>query len=184
MVFRHPDGIAVRDPRYTAVNIENGWRFTGPKITMDVIHGECSDGMSDQIYTDRVKVSHGDGTFNGCGGGVTVPITLVNTNWIIKSIDGVAPVATGEAVLDFGEVRMSGTVGCNRFGAGYDFTNGKLRFSPGFSTMMACPDPKLQQQEGAMMTIIEKLEKTEFSDDGMMVLTATDGTKALLRQAI
>ncbi len=182
--FRRLDGSDIIMDSYVGSQVDNGYRYTGSGFAMDILQGPCSDGMSDRNHKDRVSVSVGRDKFVGCGGGLSAPAVLSNSTWTIVDIDGVAPVNPDKASIHFGDVRMSGTVGCNRFGAGYDFMEGKLRFGPAFSTMMACPEPLLQQQEGAFLAILEKLETTEFLDDGTALLTATNGSKTKLKPAL
>ena len=49
----------------------NGHRYetaaNGQAIVVDVTHEECSDGMSDRTYPDRVVVTVGEATYTGCG---------------------------------------------------------------------------------------------------------------------
>ena len=38
------------------------------RIDVNIVHGACSDGMSDRTYPDKVQVRVDEHHFNGCGG--------------------------------------------------------------------------------------------------------------------
>ena len=38
------------------------------RINVNIVHGACSDGMSDRSYPDKVQVTVDGHRFNGCGG--------------------------------------------------------------------------------------------------------------------
>ena len=42
--------------------------YRGPRIDVNIVHAQCSDGMSDRVYPDKVQVSVDGKQFNGCGG--------------------------------------------------------------------------------------------------------------------
>ncbi|GAA0731047.1 COG3650 family protein [Sphingomonas japonica] len=46
----------------------NGHRYTTQRMTVDITHGACGDGMSDRVYPDTVAVTVDGRTYNGCGG--------------------------------------------------------------------------------------------------------------------
>jgi uncharacterized membrane protein len=35
---------------------------------VNIVHGTCSDGMSDRVYPDKVQVTVDGRQFTGCGG--------------------------------------------------------------------------------------------------------------------
>jgi len=39
-----------------------------PGINVNIVHGQCSDGMSDRVFPDKVQVRVDGHEFNGCGG--------------------------------------------------------------------------------------------------------------------
>jgi uncharacterized membrane protein len=71
----------------------NGERYVADRLTVDVTHAECSDGMSDRRYRDTVTVTADGKTVKGCGGAILPPAELAGTSWTFVSIGG-APVAT------------------------------------------------------------------------------------------
>ena len=42
--------------------------YKTPRIDVNIVHGACSDGMSDRTYPDKVQVTVDGKRFNGCGG--------------------------------------------------------------------------------------------------------------------
>jgi uncharacterized membrane protein len=42
--------------------------YQTPRINVNIVHGTCSDGMSDRTYPDKVQVTVDGRRFNGCGG--------------------------------------------------------------------------------------------------------------------
>ena len=42
--------------------------YQTPRIIVNIVHGQCSDGMSDRVYPDKVQVTVDGHRFNGCGG--------------------------------------------------------------------------------------------------------------------
>ena len=42
--------------------------YQTPRIGVNIVHGSCSDGMSDRTYPDKVQVTVDGHQFSGCGG--------------------------------------------------------------------------------------------------------------------
>ena len=42
--------------------------YQTPRINVNIVHGTCSDGMSDRAYPDKVQVTVDGHRFSGCGG--------------------------------------------------------------------------------------------------------------------
>ena len=42
--------------------------YQTPRINVNIVHGSCSDGMSDRTYPDKVQVTVDGHQFSGCGG--------------------------------------------------------------------------------------------------------------------
>jgi uncharacterized membrane protein len=58
----------VLQPRPQAIIGIAGEIYQTPRINVNIVHGQCSDGMSDRIYPDRVQVTVDGRRFEGCGG--------------------------------------------------------------------------------------------------------------------
>jgi uncharacterized membrane protein len=42
--------------------------YQTPRIDVNIVHAQCSDGMSDRVYPDKVQVTVDGTRYNGCGG--------------------------------------------------------------------------------------------------------------------
>jgi heat shock protein HslJ len=179
MAFKHEAEVTASDAK--ARPSFNGWRYTSSKINADVTFTPCSDGMSEYTYKDTVTVIVGEKEYNGCGGGILPPDTLERTEWRVQSIDGAEIPVERNATIKFADGRMSGSVGCNRMGGSYMFTDKTLSLGPVMATKMGCPDP-IGRQEQAFASILGTVASTTFPGDGTMVLTGKEGSKVVLMQ--
>lgn len=82
------------------------------------------------------------------------------------------------AALRFENGRLSGSVGCNRLVGGYEIDGDRLRFERTASTMMACPEPLMVQEQAAVVAF-ERAAGFAVSADNLTI-TAADG-ETLLR---
>jgi len=87
----------------------------------------------------------------GCGASVDLNGTswkLVSYGPVEKQIQAAAGIQTN---LNFGTDGMvNGNMGCNSFGGNFELKNGKLVFSQMISTLMACQDPQMAQEQAAL----------------------------------
>ena len=58
----------VEQPRPKAIVAFAGEIYQTPRVNVNIVHAQCSDGMSDRVYPDKVQVSVDGKQFNGCGG--------------------------------------------------------------------------------------------------------------------
>lgn len=68
VTFIHMDGTQVRQPRPQVIIGIAGEIYQTPRINVNIVHGRCSDGMSDRVYPDTVQVRVDGRSFKGCGG--------------------------------------------------------------------------------------------------------------------
>lgn len=47
--------------------------YRTPRLDVNIVHGRCSDGMSDYVYADKVQVTADGKRVEGCGGKRTLP---------------------------------------------------------------------------------------------------------------
>lgn len=159
----------------------NGERYVTGRLTVDITHAECSDGMSDRRYRDTVTVTADGKTVKGCGGKILPPTELAGTNWSFVSIGGVAVAADRPTSLQFDGNRLSGSAGCNRFSGIYSVDGGTLKAGPLMATEMACPGMELEQ---AFFKLMASPVSLTFADDGALILTGSEGRTAVLKRAI
>ena len=68
MTFTQPDAPPVIQPTPRVIIGIAGEIYQTPRINVNIVHGRCSDGMSDRTYPDKVQVTVDGRRFNGCGG--------------------------------------------------------------------------------------------------------------------
>ena len=159
----------------------NGRTYATDRLSVTVQKAKCSDGMSDRLYSDTVRVVADGKSVQGCGGAVLPPDTLAGSNWTFVSIGG-KPVAPDRPTsLQFDGDRLSGSAGCNRFSGRYSATGGTLIAGPLMATEMACPGMEVEQSFFKLMATPVRLT---FADDGTLILTGSEGRTAVLRRVI
>ena len=100
---------------------------------------------------------------------------LAGDEWSVFEINGQPIVANSSPTIKFEEGRVFGAGSCNRFMGGYTLSADglKLEMSQMASTMMACPDP-LMQQEGAYLKALGAVTGYSVAD-GVLTLSTPDG---------
>ena len=63
-----PDEQPVVQPRPQPIIGIAGEIYQTPRINVNIVHAQCSDGMSDRVYPDKVEVTVDGTQYNGCGG--------------------------------------------------------------------------------------------------------------------
>lgn len=107
---------------------------------------------------------------------------LVNTYWRIDRLAGQTVTAQAQRrephlVLRSGEDgRFSATLGCNRLAGGFTETGSSLRFSPGPSTLMACPAP-IDTQERLLLEVLSASQGFRINGE---TLSLRDGNGEVL----
>jgi heat shock protein HslJ len=133
------------------------------------------------------------------GGGETLLVyapgsaTDLEGDWTVTAFnngnDAVVSVALGSTItMSFdADGQVSGNGGCNQYNGGYSVDGSNISIGPLQSTMMACPDEALSQQEAQFLAALD-LAKTwsltgpqlEIRGDGDQILvdaTATSGAE-------
>ncbi|MGH2605184.1 MAG: META domain-containing protein [Anaerolineales bacterium] len=106
---------------------------------------------------------------------------LAGTRWSLVALNGRAPLpAPGPITLEF-EIggRAGGNSGCNSYGATYVARGGSLTFSEVVSTLRACVDPSLNDQEAAYLRALSAVATYEVSED-QLILRDAGGATALV----
>ena len=68
LTFTQPDAAPITQPTPKLIIGIAGEIYQTPRINVNIVHGQCSDGMSDRVYPDKVQVTADGHHFNGCGG--------------------------------------------------------------------------------------------------------------------
>lgn len=176
MVYEGLDQPRVDVPAPAPRSFGNGTRYESAAFTVDISPGPCSDGMSDFVYPDSVRVAFegAEPPLMGCGGEPLPPATLADTNWSIVAIGGEA--VSGELYhLSFSGGRISGRAGCNRFSGGYRQSGEALTIDGLAMTRMACPGPGMMHEQ-RFGEIARGQMRIGFPSGDMLELTGVAGT--------
>ncbi len=179
MVYDSPDGPRLAVPAPAPRTSFNGHRYETPRLTMDVTHGQCSDGMSDRTYADTVRVTVDGRELRGCGGAITQSADLAGTKWAITAIDG-SPVSGEDYFLSFADGRMNGKAGCNSFSGDYSASGDMLRPGDLASTRMACPSERMAHEAKAL-AVLRGPVRIEQKPGDTLLLRSEAGTLTLRR---
>jgi len=68
ITYQPMEGPALTEPVPAQTAVANGYRYVGNRLTVEVLHTACSNGMSEETFADTVHVTIGGETRNGCGG--------------------------------------------------------------------------------------------------------------------
>ncbi len=69
ITFIEPDAAPIVQRTPAVINGFAGPIYQTPRIGVNIVKNQqCSDGMSDRVYPDRVQVTVDGRQFNGCGG--------------------------------------------------------------------------------------------------------------------
>ncbi len=161
----------------------NGRRYVAPRMTVDVTHAPCSDGMSDRRYADTITLAVDGRAFRGCGGTILPPADLAGTAWRIVSIAGRAVAPDGDAGLQFDGATLTGSASCNRFSGSYSSDGKRLVAGPFAITEMACPGAPMALEQAALAILATPMS-VRFAPDGRMVLMGEAGKAIVLEQAL
>lgn len=159
----------------------NGRRYFTRRLTVDIARQKCSDGMSDRIYADTVRVMVDGRSLQGCGGAILPPETLAHTNWEMVSING-GRVPGGERYrLAFTDNSLTGRAGCNGFGGSYRVGRDGFQAGPLAMTRMACPGPAMQHEQ-AVSRILTGRVRLYYPDAETLVMRSVDGGEIRLKR--
>lgn len=151
IAFIPADGPQVRQPLPRVIHGIVGEVYQTPRINVNVVHGQCSDGMSDRIYPDKIQVGVDGKQFNGCGGDPIAPATVAGSSWRVSAVNG-RPTPAGDGYyMNFeGDDRVAARFGCNSVGGGYLQRAGTISLRNLAVTRMACPEPAMSLEYQAL----------------------------------
>lgn len=109
------------------------------------------------------------------------PVASVVGAWDLSAIEGLPVVEGSPAFVEFtAEGRFVGNAGVNHLGASYTLDGSALTLSPIASTMMAGPEP-LMQQEQRMTTALARVRSATV-EAGALVLRDGGGAELVRAQ--
>jgi len=153
MVFTdRGNNVQVAQPTPRVIVGVAGEIYQTPRLNVNIVHAQCSDGMSDRTYRDKVSVDVDGHHYNGCGGGAAEPAAgLAGTSWHIVSLNGRPTPAAGDYSMRFDQGHVAAKFGCNNMSGTYSQGPDMLSLGPVMATRMACPDMSFENQGGAIL---------------------------------
>jgi heat shock protein HslJ/uncharacterized lipoprotein YbaY len=144
-----------------------------PPVRVTIAPGPCRDSMSGVAFADRATVEAEGTTFSGCGG--TLASRLTGPEWTIAEIAGRPAAGRAPVTLRFEENGRTGGQGpCNVFGGDWRLDGERLAFGRMFSTMMACPEPAMSQEQ-ALHRLLRSVTAWRIGERGELVIEGEGG---------
>lgn len=166
-----PVEVLLAPPRFEAAGVVHA-AADGTRVT--IAPGPCRDSMSGASFPERVRIEHAGRTLEGCG--ASPAGRLVGEAWRIESLGG-APLSGMRApvTLDFAAPDAVGGQGaCNRYRGSWRFEGERLVFGQMASTMMACPEPAMAQEQ-ALHRLLNAARGHRFDETGALVIEGEGG---------
>ena len=149
----------------------------GQSVVVSVAETICTDTMSGMQRPLTVEVQVGADRLAGCGG--ESASLLTGAEWAVLRIDGREVAAGSTPSLNFdAEGNVYGHGSCNRFRGGFKLTGESLTMGPFATTMMACPEP-LMEQEQKFLELLAKTTGFAVGADGDLELRTDAGPTIL-----
>jgi heat shock protein HslJ len=184
LTFRTMDGATVNTPAPRPEPVTGGVRHAARteahQVVATVMDRPCTDNMSGMPYPSSVTVVVDGKEYRGCGG---EPAALLQgKEWVVEDIDRGGIIDRSRVTLNFdAKNRVFGRAGCNTYNGGYTLTGEGLSVTSPASTMMACAE-SLMSQEQKFLEILGSVERFEVSDTGALILHAAKGRTITARR--
>jgi len=96
--------------------------------------------------------------------------SLNGTSWELSEIRGKAPLAGSHITIAFEDGQVKGSGGCNSYGGEYRVRGDTIKFGMMMSTLMACADTAMMEQETAFMQMLGQAQRVELVDDQLQII--------------
>jgi heat shock protein HslJ len=107
-----------------------------------------------------------------CGGTSGDPLN--NTSWELYSIGQYSPIPDSTLTIQFEDGQVSGNGGCNSYSGEYRVSGDKLKLEMLASTLRACVDTAMMEQETIFMGALGEAQRFEIVD-GQLLVYGSDG---------
>ncbi|MDO5756519.1 MAG: serine hydrolase [Rhodobacterales bacterium] len=109
-------------------------------------------------------------------------LPLVGREWRIEDVDGMGVIDYSNPTLDFmADGTLAGSATCNRLIGSYSVNGDALRIEPAGTTMMACPEA-LMLQEQRVLDLLQRIDRFVIDETGALILIASDGRTIAARR--
>jgi len=172
--------------------------YNSARIRVNIVHSQCSDGMSDRTYPDTVQVTVDKRLYRGCGAPASFFVqvddrgnpqilssrpgpdtTLERTRWRVARVNGRAVPRQGDYHLDFDSGRIAAKFGCNSISGPYSQSGTTLDAGTLASTRMACPNMAIETQATA---VLDQVMTVAVNGRNRLTLSSSAGTIELTRR--
>lgn len=190
--------LSVVQPTPMVQNGIAGEIYNSPRIRVNIVHSQCSDGMSDRTYPDTVQVTVDKRLYRGCGAPASFflevdergnpnmvsalpgPVTtLERTRWRVARVNGRPVPRQGDYHVDFDGGRILAKFGCNAISGPYSQSGTTLDPGALISTRMACPNMAIETQASA---ILDQTMTIAVIGRNRLALSSSAGTIDLVRR--
>lgn len=105
---------------------------------------------------------------------------LTGTQWRLVALNGQPPVPATSVTLNFNaDNQVGGNGSCNSFGGTYTTSGNSLKIAELASTMMACADQAINEQESAYFQALQSVATYEIANN-QLTLKDANGTVLLV----
>jgi len=102
----------------------------------------------------------------------TSAASLTGTQWVLTELNGQSPVPGTTITAAFTEEgQVTGSSGCNTYNGSYEIDGDTIKFGLTATTMMACPDP-IMNQERDYLGALESAGTYEIANDELTLFDA------------
>lgn len=114
------------------------------------------------------------------------PVALMGDgSWTVRQFGYEVPIAGSTITLErFEPGRIAGLASCNRYNATVTREGDGIRILPPASTLMACPDEALAEQEQRFLEALTEVESIELARDGQLVMRLSTQGEIRARQYV
>ena len=142
-------------------------------LDVTIAHQLCEDAMAGAQYPAQVRLTIDGNTFDGCGG--DRQRLLQGAQWVVEDLAGKGIIDRSlMTVRFFGDNRVAGRASCNRFMGRYKLTGEGLSFEALGTTMMACHE-SLMNQEQTFLKLMSEVVSGRIGRHGELLLQTQSG---------
>jgi heat shock protein HslJ len=94
---------------------------------------------------------------------------LNGTSWRLTSLGNMGLVPGAHITLAFKDGQVSGNSGCNSYGGEYQVKGDQIKFKQMVSTLMACADPAMMEQESLFLQFMGDAQGFELTDRQLQI---------------
>lgn len=108
---------------------------------------------------------------------------LEERTWVVRELDGTAPIAGITLTARFEGGAVSGDAGCNGYSGGYAVDGGAIEMGPFAATLAICAEPAgVMEQEAAFLIALESADT--YAQSGNELVLSAAGTDVVRFEAV